>query len=240
RDHEDFPERDPGGRGGPREAGECHPAGVHPRGRGPGQARPPGALDSVDKQVVKYEHMLREAQKQRGGSFFPRQRERTEGELLVTRSELRRANIALSVMKTQKEKFEKLGVSPEDLQQALEKAPETPPQRNEINRLEERISALKDEIGEIHKHLRPKVKQDPKERARPALQTRLAIQEARITVLKRTEEELERELRGKGVIPDEDLSYLEDMTRRLKEEKEALQVELEAPSRVVVLEEATV
>jgi hypothetical protein len=38
----------------------------------------------------------------------------------------------------------------------------------------------------------------------------------------------------------EDLSYLVDMAKRFKEEKEALQVELEAPSRVAVLEEATV
>src|SRR5262249_37481595 len=129
-------------------------------------------------------------------SFLQRQLEMTEGELLSTRSELRRANIVLSVMKTQKEKFEKLGVSPEDLQQALEKAPGMHPQRKEINRLEERISALKDEIGEIHKHLRPKLKQDPKERARPALQPRLAIQEARIAVLRGQIEALETELSG--------------------------------------------
>jgi hypothetical protein len=227
-------------------------------------------LQYVEKNLENYENELKEARKpqkkleaQLGGrdaayrarllSSLQRQLERTEGELFSTRSELRRANIVLSMMKTHKEKFEKLGVSPEDLQQALEKAPETVPQRNEINRLEERVSALKDEIGEIHKHLRPKSKQDPRERARPALQTRLAILEARIAVLKRTEEELEREVKPlrdrvselspKGVKLEEsreDVSTLVDMTRRLKEEKVALQVELEAPSRVVVLEEATV
>jgi hypothetical protein len=51
------------------------------------------------------------------------------------------------------------------------------------------------------------------------------------------------DLSAKGVRFDkfmEDTVTLETMSRRLKEEREALQLELGAPSRVVVLEEATV
>src|SRR5262249_10541774 len=38
----------------------------------------------------------------------------------------------------------------------------------------------------------------------------------------------------------EDLSHIEEMVKRFKLEQEALQIELRAPPRIVVLEEATV
>ncbi len=115
------------------------------------------------------------------------------------------------------------------------------------------ILGLKDEIRKLHDRLRPELQKLLKERAETDLKTRLAIQESQMALLQRMEEELgpevERlrakvfEIARKAIKLDgfqEDLSHLQEMTKRLKSEYEAQKVVLQIPSPVRTLEPATV
>ena len=118
--------------------------------------------------------------------------------------------------------------------------------RKEVRQLERKVR----EAGD---RLRPKIIEKLQEQARVDLQTGLAIQQARISNLEGTKQLLGptvKDLRDKvvamskqGIKLDasrEEITHVEDMMKRLKNEHEALKVELEAPTRVVLLEEATV
>jgi hypothetical protein len=132
------------------------------------------------------------------------------------------------------------------------------------------VARLKKQIKHLSDRLRPELVERLRKKARQDIQTRLAIRQAEMVTLARAVESLKNELgqeeikdakgkviqeevRGlihrvadlspKGVKFDkfmEDTVTLETMSRRLKEEREALQLELGAPSRVLVLEKATV
>jgi capsular exopolysaccharide synthesis family protein len=117
----------------------------------------------------------------------------------------------------------------------------------------EEVRRLETKVRDAGARLRPKIIQKVQERARLDLQAGLSLQQARITILEGTEKMLEPEiqrlrerltvLRKQGFKQDlflEDIGYLQDMTKRLRGEHEALKVELMAPSRVAVIEEATV
>jgi hypothetical protein len=116
-----------------------------------------------------------------------------------------------------------------------------------------KTSQLGSKISETIDRLRPKIIERLRNRARIELQTNLTFQKARLANLEHSEKELvgevdrlarrKVELNKHGFkleILEEDVSHLASMTRRLKNEHEALKVELMAPSRVVTLEEATV
>jgi capsular exopolysaccharide synthesis family protein len=115
------------------------------------------------------------------------------------------------------------------------------------------IASRKREIKKITERERPAIVKQLRQRARLDLQTNLTIQKTTLANLEDTEktlvEEVEKlrarvaEFGKQGIKLDnfrEDMSPLEDMTKRLKTEQKALQIELAAPTREWVIEEATV
>jgi capsular exopolysaccharide synthesis family protein len=132
------------------------------------------------------------------------------------------------------------------------------------------VKRLEGQLKQMSARLRPDLVARLRKKARLDIQARLAIREAEMATLERAVESLKNELgqeeikdakgvviqkevRGlihrvadlsaKGVKFDkfmEETATLETMSKRLKTEREALELELGAPSRVVVLEEATV
>lgn len=115
------------------------------------------------------------------------------------------------------------------------------------------ISTRQSKIAAIEKRLYPEIKRKLEGKAQFDLQKDIAVQEGRVASLESTIKALEPEVERlrnrvvdfskKGIKLDnfrEDISHLEEMTRRLKSEYEALKIELQAPSRVDVLEEGTI
>jgi hypothetical protein len=135
----------------------------------------------------------------------------TEGELLTAQSQLRRARIELEVLRARENVGPEKG-SEQDAAEAQDKAQERREAKAQARRLETRIATLERTV----QTLGPEVEH---------LSKRLA------------------ELAKKGVRLDafrEDISHIEEMVKRFKAEQEALRVEVQAPARVAVLEEATV
>jgi hypothetical protein len=154
-------------------------------------------------------------------SFVKQQLGMTEKELLSTQAELRKAEVELKLLKVSLEKSDQLKVV--------------------------------DQEDAIDERIRQKVLPQQKERARLDRQTQIKYLETRIATLKETEKTLEPEierLRRRVVelnkqgfkfdVFQEDISHLKEMSMRLKNEHEALKVELQAPSQVSMIEEATV
>jgi capsular exopolysaccharide synthesis family protein len=115
------------------------------------------------------------------------------------------------------------------------------------------IARKQQAINDLKGRLRSDVVKRLRERARMDLQATISQLQVRIVSSKEMQETLGpeveylskrlAELGKKGVRLDsfrEDVSHLEDLTKRFKQEHEALKVELQAPSKVAVLEEATV
>jgi succinoglycan biosynthesis transport protein ExoP len=154
-------------------------------------------------------------------SFVKQQLGMTEKELLSTQAELRKAEVELKLLKVSLEKSDQLKVV--------------------------------DQEDAIDERVRQKVLPQQKERARLDRQTQIKYLETRIATLKETEKTLEPEierLRRRVVelnkqgfkfdVFQEDISHLKEMSMRLKNEHEALKVELQAPSQVSMTEEAIV
>jgi polysaccharide biosynthesis transport protein len=115
------------------------------------------------------------------------------------------------------------------------------------------LSKVEKEIADEERRLRPDLVRHLRDQARADLAARLSIERGRISSLEETEKILEPEVKrlrdrvievaNQGIKQDsflEDMGHLNDMTRRILREEEGLKVELDAPSRVRVLEKATV
>ena len=115
------------------------------------------------------------------------------------------------------------------------------------------MARLESKIRESGGSLRPKIIEKLRERYRIELQTNLTFQKARLANLERTEKELvdEKDRLEKRIVEldkqgfkldmfQDDISYLEKMTKRLRDEREALKLALAQPSRVALIEEGTV
>jgi hypothetical protein len=122
-----------------------------------------------------------------------------------------------------------------------------------VIRCRREIAELKGSIAAIREELRPRLMKQLQERARIDVQTQITILEMRIANLNETEAILKPEidrlrtrlmdLGKQGVKLDrftEDVTHLVNMANRLRGEAEALKVELNAPSQVRVIEEATI
>ncbi len=115
------------------------------------------------------------------------------------------------------------------------------------------IRFLNKKVREVSEEMRPKLLGLLRERARLQIDQEINIKAARAASLTRTLTDLSAEvdvLRKKVSdmsrnsrkldLAREDIRHVEDMYKRLKFEHEALNVELQAPSQVLLLEEATV
>jgi capsular exopolysaccharide synthesis family protein len=116
-----------------------------------------------------------------------------------------------------------------------------------------RLTELKVKIQTIKTRERPEIKKKLEEQARLDLSTQMVVQESTIQNLQMALDMLKpmvakmREALAdstkKGLKLDtfkEDIGHVEDLTKKLKMDQEALKVELAAPSGVRVIEEATV
>jgi capsular exopolysaccharide synthesis family protein len=123
----------------------------------------------------------------------------------------------------------------------------------EVVQYRRQIASKQQKLTELNERLRPEIVKVVRERARLELQAGISQQQARLANSKETQATLKpevehlskrlAELGKKGVKLDsfrEDVSHIEEMVKRFKQEQEALRVEVQAPSRVAVLEEATV
>jgi capsular exopolysaccharide synthesis family protein len=126
-------------------------------------------------------------------------------------------------------------------------------QAREVVQYRRQIASKQQKLTDLNERLRPEIVKAVRERARLELQAGISQQQARIANSKETQATLKpevehlskriAELGKKGVRLDsfrEDVSHIEEMVKRFKQEQEALRVEVQAPSRVAVLEEATV
>jgi hypothetical protein len=209
-------------------------------------------------------------------AFIQQQLGMYQRELLGTQLELRKVRQTLDELKEKDRSFDQLALPEAAVTEALARDPEFQAVEEEIRKKETRVAQivqvsergdsdpevvrLRGEISELTKkrkeindRVRPKVILQLKERSRLDLVSQIAIQQARLASLQRTEKEFEAEvnrlrnrvleLNKQGFKLDlfqEDVSYLESMTKRLRNEHEALKVELMAPSRVSMIEEASV
>jgi succinoglycan biosynthesis transport protein ExoP len=122
-----------------------------------------------------------------------------------------------------------------------------------VIRWREEIVGLNSKISEANNRLREKIIKNLRERARIELLASITFQQGRIANLKSMKEMLDPEIvrsrdRVKVVnkqgykldIFEDEIGHLQDMTKNLKGQSEALKVELQAPSRVRVVEPAAV
>jgi hypothetical protein len=144
-------------------------------------------------------------------AMLERQGDMLQGELLSTRSQLRKARIELALLQEQ-EKAAGTEASGQDGADAQDRASERRQARAEARRLQARIMLL-ERTAEV---LGPEV-ESVSQRLRE-----MGKKRARLDAFR------------------EDVSHIEDMAKRFRHEHEALRVELQAPRRVAVIEEATV
>lgn len=115
------------------------------------------------------------------------------------------------------------------------------------------IASLQKKINDVKNKLRPDLIAELREINRQRLQAELMTKEAEIISLNETEKLLAQQIKTDGetlnkmatfgdklAVWKEDITHLEDMTKKLKNEQEAIRVELQAPSRVDVLERGTI
>lgn len=126
-------------------------------------------------------------------------------------------------------------------------------QDGNVQQYRKKIEAKEKEVAGIRKRLRPQVlktlqdkSKDQLARARLSLKERIAfLEENRNVLLQEVDKLRERvqELTNASIKLDifqEDMSQKEELTKRIAREEEALKIELQAPSRVRVLEDGVI
>jgi hypothetical protein len=164
-------------------------------------------------------------------AFVQQQLGMIERELLQTRLALGKARAELAVLEAQEKEFNSLVIS----------------------KYRTRLASQEKTLAEEEKKARPDVVRQVRGRAPADLLCRINSERGRVASLEATEKKLEPEVKRlqarvgevakQGDRQDafnEDMTQLVEMTRTIGAEEQALKVELEVPSRVSVLEEATV
>ena len=122
-----------------------------------------------------------------------------------------------------------------------------------VQRATAALKTAREVLASRREKLRPEITRQLREKAGHDLETSAALRRERVAVLKVLEQELNKEVKGletevsrvkKGAVEVEavraELAEEEDLLRRLRSQVQALTMELQAPSRVTILENVTV
>lgn len=131
----------------------------------------------------------------------------------------------------------------------MAKGKEAPPTKG----IHDVIQMLQQKLGEVKEKVKPQALVELRETNRQQAQAELMTKEADLITLMETEKLLAQQIKtdqeslhkmstygDKIEVWREDITHLEEMAKRLKNEQEAIRVELQAPSRVEVIERGTI